>query len=384
MSHALKICVIVIGAALGLGNQALAQCFVCSDFNKNTGVGTFATSPNAGSNNTASGYQTLSTNNGNFNTADGYNALYANTSGGNNVAAGASALYSNTTAVNNTAVGFESLYANTTASNNTAVGFRSLFESTIGTNNLALGVQALYSSTTGSDNNAAGYAALLNNTTGARNSGLGTEALFSNTTGNSNNALGYLALRGNTTGSFNVAIGHEAGYYPTSGSYNIDIGNVGAAADNGIIRIGQPGAQTQTYVAGIATAQVTGSAVYVTAGGQLGVLASSERYKTAIAPMGPETEKLDLLRPVSFHLKTEPNGAVQYGLIAEEVDKVYPELVIRDAAGKIQGVRYDELAPMLLNEVQQLKREMAELKQANRSMQAAMAKLVEKDQVAMR
>ena len=120
-----------------------------------------------------------------------------------------------------------------------------------------------------------------------------------------------------------------------------------------MIRIGTQGTQTKTYVAGISDAQITGAAVYVTSSGRLGVLASSERYKTAITPMGANTEKLPLLRPVSFHLKSDPAGAVQYGLIAEEVDKVYPELVIRDDTGKIQGVRYDELAPMLLNEVQQ-------------------------------
>ena len=137
---------------------------------------------------------------------------------------------------------------------------------------------------------------------------------------------------------------------------------------------------------------MTGAAVYVTSSGQLGVLASSERYKTAIVPMGENTNKLQQLRPVSFHLKTDPNGALQYGLIAEEVAKVYPELVIRDAAGKIQGVRYDELAPMLLNEVQQqqdqlrdIKRQVAELKQINEAMQAAISKLQGKDErVAMR
>jgi hypothetical protein len=105
-------------------------------------------------------------------------------------------------------------------------------------------------------------------------------------------------------------------------------------------------------IAGIENSKVTGAAVYVTSSGELGVLASSERYKTAIAPMGTTTENLQQLRPVSFHLKSDPNGEVQYGLIAEEVAKVYPELVIRDAAGTVQGVRYDELAPMLLNEVQ--------------------------------
>jgi len=122
--------------------------------------------------------------------------------------------------------------------------------------------------------------------------------------------------------------------------------------------------------------------VYVTSSGQLGVLASSERYKTAIAPMGTDTEKLQRLRPVSFHLKSDPKGAVQYGLIAEEVAKVYPELVIRDAAGMVQGVRYDELAPMLLNEVQKQQRvnsvqaaKIAMLERELTGIQAALLKL---------
>jgi trimeric autotransporter adhesin len=122
------------------------------------------------------------------------------------------------------------------------------------------------------------------------------------------------------------------------------------------------------------------------------VLASAERYKTRIEPMGTNTERLERLRPVTFHLKNDPQGSVQYGLIAEEVDKVYPELVIRDEAGAVQGVRYDELAPMLLNEVQQQKSQLramqeqvAELKQLNESMQVAMAKLLDKDsRLAMR
>ena len=121
---------------------------------------------------------------------------------------------------------------------------------------------------------------------------------------------------------------------------------------------------------------MTGAAVYVTSSGQLGVRASSERYKTAIASMGARTGDLQKLRPVTFHLKTDPHGAVQYGLIAEEVDKVYPELVIRDAKGVIQGVRYDELAPMLLNEVQQQKAQL-------RVMQRQVAELTEVVRTAM-
>jgi len=149
-----------------------------------------------------------------------------------------------------------------------------------------------------------------------------------------------------------VAVGYGAGYDQTTGSNNIYISHRGVAGESGVTRIGTPDTQTKTYVAGISGTQVTGSAVYVTSSGQLGVLASSERYKTAIESIGESTKKLGQLRPVRFHLKADPNGAVQYGLIAEEVDKVYPELVIRDDKGKIQGVRYDELAPMLLNELQ--------------------------------
>jgi trimeric autotransporter adhesin len=119
------------------------------------------------------------------------------------------------------------------------------------------------------------------------------------------------------------------------------------------------------------------SAVYVTSSGQLGVLASSERYKTGIAPMRRNTEKLTQLRPVSFHLKSEPNGPVQYGLIAEEVAKVYPELAIRDDNGKIQGVRYEELAPMLLNEVQKQQQRIAAQEQRAASQDAKISQLQE-------
>jgi hypothetical protein len=128
-----------------------------------------------------------------------------------------------------------------------------------------------------------------------------------------------------------------------------------------------------TSIAGISGASVSGSAVYVSSTGQLGLLSSSERFKTAITPMGATTGKLDELRPVTFQYKTDPQGARQYGLIAEEVAEVYPELVVRDAKGKIISVRYDELAPMLLNEVQQLKQQLVE-------MHAALDKLQSKDE----
>jgi trimeric autotransporter adhesin len=129
------------------------------------------------------------------------------------------------------------------------------------------------------------------------------------------------------------------------------------AAESATIRIGST--QAATYIAGISTAKLTGSAVYVTSSGRLGVLASSERYKTAIAPIGSDAVKLEQLRPVSYRLRSDATGTRQYGLIAEEVVKVYPELVIRDANGRIDGVRYNELAPLLLNEVQQQRHRIA-------------------------
>jgi len=188
---------------------------------------------------------------------------------------------------------------------------------------------------------------------------MGVKALFENTTGSQNSAVGYGALYSNTSGEYNVGIGYFAGFNLTTGSNNIDINNRGVSSDSGVIRIGIQGTQVATYIAGIYGTSVTGNAVVVSSSGQLGVTVSSERFKTAITPMGSNSEKLQQLRPVTFHLKTDPHGTLQYGLIAEEVAKVYPELVIRDDSGRIDGVRYDELAPMLLNEMQRQEKEAA-------------------------
>jgi hypothetical protein len=192
----------------------------------------------------------------------------------------------------------------------------------------------------------------------------------------------------------------NAGSNLTTGDDNIDISNLGVGAESGTIRIGDPKVQHAAYIAGIWGHIVRpGSPVFVGPDGRLGVVASSERYKTDIAPMGSSTSKMSRLRPVTFHLKSDKTRELQYGLIAEEVDRVFPELVVRDEAGKIEGVRYDELAPMLLNEVQQqqrklatqteqlagLKQRFAELQKLNREMQVALIRLQAKEsQVAMR
>jgi hypothetical protein len=244
------------------------------------------------------------------------------------------------------------MYFNSTGSNNTASGYQALYSNTTGSYNTASGYEALSSNSTADYNTALGFGALYSNN-GADNTATGYDALYANTSGTDNTADGLHALANNTIGSNNIAEGWHAGYNLTTGSNNIDIGNVGVAAESGVIRIGTMGTQTKTYIAGIYGTSVSGSAVVVSSTGQLGVVVSSERFKTDIAPMGSDTEKLQALRPVKFHLKTDPHGAVQYGLIAEEVAKVYPELVIRDETGRIDGVRYDELAPMLLNEMQE-------------------------------
>jgi hypothetical protein len=287
----------------------------------------------------------------------GESALYNNTSGSGGTAAGAGALEYNTTGNYNTAVGYLTLSSNTTGGYTTSVGAYSLEANTTGGYDTAFGAYSLPDNTTGTGNTAFGYA-----------------ALRSTTIGNNNIGFGYQTLYVNATGSSNIAMGYQAGYYAT-GSYNIEIGSEGTRGDEATIRLGTEGTQTATFVAGISGTQVTGAAVYVTSSGQLGVQASSERYKTAIASMGASSKKLQALRPVTFRLKSDPHDVVQYGLIAEEVDKVYPELVIRDATGKIQGVHYEELAPMLLNEVQQQAAEIRDLKKMVGDLRAGMVKL---------
>jgi hypothetical protein len=315
------------------------------------------------------------------NTAAGYQALYSNETGYNNTAVGAESLLSNT-ASNNTALGYETLQKNSSGSANIAVGGGALFYNSTGSYNTASGLNALGLNFTGSNNTANGFDALYGNEAGstgsnntasgyealyssnaASNTAFGYEALYANTSGEANTAIGVHALAANTTGSSNVAEGWHAGYNLTTGSNNIDIGSPGTAGDNATIKIGVQGTQTAAFIAGIYDHSLTGSEVVVTSTGELGVVASSERFKTAIAPMGSNSAKLGQLRPVTFRLKSDATGTRQYGLIAEEVAKVYPELVIRDEKGRIDGVRYDELAPMLLNEVQKQAAEIRDLKE---------------------
>lgn len=213
-------------------------------------------------------------------------------------------------------------------------------------------------------------------------------------TGVNNTALGYNALYANT-GSNNIAIGAGAGMNFTLGSNNIAIGNAGVAGQSGTIHIGTS-SQKKTFITGIYhNSSVSGLAIVINSDGELGTVSSSKRFKTGIEPMGMTTAKLQQLRPVTFQYEADPRGTLRYGLIAEEVAKVYPELVVRDKSGRIDGIRYDELSPMLLNELQkqqqanaaqvaeirELKGQVAELNDLKQEMRTALSKLQSKEQL---
>jgi hypothetical protein len=219
---------------------------------------------------------------------------------------------------------------------NTVLGDNALISNTIGANNTAIGVVALYENTIGSDNTATGF-----------------DALAFNTTGSENTATGMLALDSNTTGNNNIAVGYQAGLKLTTGSNNIDIGNRGVAGESNTIRIGRVVDQSATFMAGISGATVpTGVAVIVDSSGHLGTTTSSARFKDSIKPMDKASEAILALKPVTFRYKKEldPSGIPQFGLVAEEVEKVNPDLVARDDQGKPYTVRYDAVNAMLLNE----------------------------------
>jgi trimeric autotransporter adhesin len=364
----------------GTGNTAVGAAALYQNLqSNNTAVGVFALTENqngtgltaVGANAMEGAYPSAS---GSYNTGIGYSALYSYSTGADNTASGFEAMYSDSTGSDNSAFGFGALFSNVAALNNTAAGFGALYTNdTSGSgaaiNNTAIGAQAMYLNTEGYNNTAFGYQVLYSNTTGDGNAAQGAFALDHNKTGNQNTALGNHALQFNN-GSQNTVLGFEAGYVLTGGSNNIDIGSPGGSpTESNTIRIGTTAAtasgtaltaQTSAYIAGVAGVNLTGSAVYITSAGQLVAPGSSQRFKTDIATMPSVSSKLSQLRPVSFKYKSDASGTTQYGLIAEEVDKVYPELVIRDATGTIQGVHYEELAPILLSEVQQQRQELSD------------------------
>ncbi|PYI82987.1 MAG: hypothetical protein DMF09_13075 [Verrucomicrobia bacterium] len=324
--------------------------------------------------NTAEGVNALlSLGSGTFNTALGFSSLKADTTGSHNTAVGGQAVSNTTGSFNmalwqgalasniggngNTAMGFQALHGNT-ASGNVAVGYQALNEDALGTRNTANGYQALASNQGGVDNTATGFRALFSNTEdlfnlrGHRNTATGSQALFSNRIGRNNTAVGYRALYNNTDGGQNIALGFNAGSNIT-GDLNIDIGNAGVALEQSTIRIGTLGVQSRAFIAGI-RGVTTGFAnavnVVIDSAGQLGTLSSSKRFKKEIKSMDQTSEAILALKPVTFHYKSDSSNTPQFGLIAEEVAKVNPDLVVRDENGEVYTVRYDAVNAMLLNE----------------------------------
>jgi hypothetical protein len=388
------------------GQNALLSLDTGTGF-ANTAVGSFSLQSNVDTSfNTGVGAGTLSLNTGNENTAVGAAALLLNATGEANTAVGVGALLNNSTGEANTAIGDSALSSNTTGSSNTANGALALLSNTIGSDNTANGDNALESNTTGNSNTANGVAALADNTTGGENTATGVSALAGNTTGNENTATGVAALVDNTEGNFNTATGLSALHDNTSGSSNTAVGDhalfqnivgsgntavgagalssvaagssntalgqnaghnhfksdsnnidvgadvEGVAGESNTIRIGNPDI-TATVIRGISGQTIpSGATVLVAANGQLGTATSSKRFKNEIKPMDEASEALFLLKPVIFRYKKEidPAGAQQFGLVAEDVEKISPDLVVRDEQGQVNTVRYDAVNAMLLNE----------------------------------
>ena len=243
--------------------------------------------------------------------------------------------------------------SNTTGTLNTASGALVLLHNTIGSNNTASGYGALATNTTASNNTAQGFDALVNSTTGHDNTAEGAQALGHDTTGSNNIALGSNAGHNIATGSNNIALGASAGANLSTGNNNIDIGAPGVAGEAGKIHIGKQGTQNGTFIAGIFGVTMTGSPVVVNSSGKLGVSGTSSiRFKEAVKPMEKVSEAILALKPVTFRYREEidPDGIPQFGLVAEEVEKINRDLITRDDNGKPTAVRYDAVNAMLLNE----------------------------------
>jgi len=361
----------------GVANTAIGwySLFGTSSGSNNTAVGAGALDLNTADNNTAVGVAALLLNTtGINNTANGVGALVFNNTAEENTATGAFAMYSNTEGEFNTANGAFALYFNTTGERNTAIGDSALYQNIGGSRNTAVGNPALLSNTTGNDNTAVGAGALILNHV-SENTAIGADALSADHDGAGNTATGVLALRDNIIGNDNTASGNRAllisnandnsavGAFSlsanTTGFFNTALGfgaGTSVVTANNVICIGAniAGADVDNscYIGSIWQQAGGSQAVYVNASGKLGAQVSSRRFKDEIKPMEEASEVIYLLKPVSFRYKQEiePARPVAFGLIAEEVEEVNPDLVARDKEGKPYSVRYDQVNAMLLNE----------------------------------
>jgi hypothetical protein len=283
---------------------------------------------------------------------------------------GVEALASNARGDKNTAIGHRAMHDNKIGSLNTATGFQALSSNTSGDSNTATGLLALRSNVSGFGNTATGSRSLDSNTTGNFNTANGIQALTNNTTGSGNTADGLRALESNTSGTGNTALGVDAGTHVTGGSYNTALGFAAGTAvttANNVIAIGNnifgENVSNTCYIGNIFGAtSALGTAVYVNSLGKLGTVVSSRRFKDEIQPMDKASEAILALKPVTFRYKQEIDRgrSPQFGLVAEDVEKVNPDLVVRDGEGKVNTVRYEAVNAMLLNEFIKAHRKMEE------------------------
>ncbi len=346
--------------------------------------------------NTAEGEDALFNTGGSDNTAIGYHSLYNVLGGYGNTAVGKEAMRDASGATGNTAVGVQALASNVDGDFNTAVGSLALWLINGGVGNTALGTSCMHESITAGYNTATGYFALyncisgggnvangyaaLNASNGENNTAVGLDALAYNAFGTDNTATGYNALlqssgrnntvvgsramSQNTRGDANIAVGQRAGFNLKTGSNDIYIGSYGVDSENGVTRIGNTSVSKNAYIAGISGVTVAaGVGVVIDSSGHLGTITSSVHYKEAIKPIKDASEAILSLRPVSFRYKKEldPKAIPQFGLVAEEVAKVDPDLVARDEDGKPYTVRYEAVNAMLLNEFLKEHRKLEEL-----------------------
>ena len=319
----------------------------------------------------------------NFTTAKGCDALYDLTTGVGNTGLGWRALRENTDASFSTGIGAGALSTNNGESN-TAVGAAALLLNSTGTENTAVGTDALALNDTGNDNTAAGAFALFNNIDGISNVAIGREALLENTSGSENTAVGTAALSGVTTGGFNTAIGGIAGANLTTGQFNIVIGDIAGlflTTASNTICIGGSGINTDNtcqiaHIRHVTTQNNDAIPVVVDSAGQLGTTSSSGRFKKDVKPMDKASEALLALKPVTFHYKTDKTNRPEFGLIAEEVAKVNPDLVVRDESGEIYTVRYEAVNAMLLNEFLKEHEKVQELEANDAEMQKEIKALI--------
>ena len=376
--------------AIGSFVAAIAQdgtvtCGNGTDVRANTRYGVAALANNGGDGfggaNTAIGTGALQFDTAGFwNTAVGVDALGDNTEGNYNTASGVNALWHNISGNNNTATGVNSLWANTTGSANTATGRGALFDNTTGDANVATGLLSMHLNTIGYSNTATGNRSLYANIDGYNNTVSGFQALSSNVDGHDNTVIGAWAKANSTTGSGNLILGAFAGINDDGvGSNNIIIAHTGVLNDTETTRIGE--FQTRAFLAGVrgvTTGNADAVAVVIDSNGQLGTISSSRRYKEDISDMGSASDRLLQLHPVTFRYKdayTDGEWPLDYGLIAEEVAEVFPELVVFNKDNQPETVKYRLLSSLLLNELQKQNAELKHQYHVNEAQQEQLRSL---------